>query len=92
MVEFRVSESDRCLGGVGGTADSVELFTRLRFVRENGAVVESRGQFAAFTEPEALDMCVIGRDITEMFAVVADRPGDVVAMLARPHRYAILRA
>jgi len=90
-VEYAISVSEQRLGGVGGLADSVELLTRLRFVRDDGAVVELRGQFAALTDPEALDMCVLGRDITDMFAVIVDRPGDTVAMIARRHRYAISR-
>ena len=34
-----------------------------------------RGQYAAVTELEALDMSVLGRDITGLFAVVVDEPG-----------------
>lgn len=33
-----------------------------------------RGQYAAVTEVEALDISVLGRDITGLFAVIVDQP------------------
>jgi hypothetical protein len=46
-------------------------------------------EYAAFTQLEALDMSVLGRDIMEVFAVLVDRSGDVVTLIRQPHRYAI---
>jgi hypothetical protein len=43
------------------------------------------------TEVDALDVCVRGRDITELFAVVVDKPGDLVCILSQRHRYTIER-
>jgi hypothetical protein len=34
-------------------------------------------------------MCVVGRDITNLFAVVVDRPQDVVCLIGQRHRYVI---
>ena len=48
-----------------------------------------RGQFAAATEVDALDINVLGRDITGLFAVIVDQPGDVVCLLGQRHRYTI---
>jgi hypothetical protein len=48
-----------------------------------------RGQYAAVTELEALDMSVLGRDITGLFAVVVDEPGSVVCLLRQQHHYTI---
>lgn len=48
-----------------------------------------RGQFAAVLEPEALDVSVLGRDITGLFAVIVDQPGDTVCLVGQRHRYAI---
>ena len=39
--------------------------------------------------PEALDVCVLGRDITGMFAVIVDHPANTVCLLRGGHRYAI---
>jgi Aspartyl protease len=77
------------LGGVGGIADSVTVETRLRFSRETGSKVTFRGQYAAITEVEALDISVLGRDIMELFSVIVDRPGNVVCLLGQRHRYTI---
>ena len=48
-----------------------------------------RGQYAAVTAVEALDISVLGRDITGLFAVLVDQPGDVVCLLGQQHRYRI---
>jgi len=77
------------VGGVGGLAASVVIETSIRFFREDGVEVVFRGQFAAFTDPAALEMSVLGRDITNHFAVIADRPGDVVCLLGQRHYYKI---
>jgi hypothetical protein len=43
------------------------------------------------TDPGALDLCVLGRDILDLFAVIIDRPGKVVCLLSQKHRYAIIQ-
>jgi len=34
-------------------------------------------------------MCVLGRDITDLFGVIVDRPNGVVRLLGQRHRYII---
>jgi len=77
------------LGGVGGVADSVVVETQVRLTREEAGKVVFRGQYAAVTELEALDMSVLGRDITGLFAVIVDGPGSVVCLLRQQHQYTI---
>jgi hypothetical protein len=78
------------LGGLGGMTLSVVVETRLRFRREAGrGSVVFRGQFAAVTEPEALDVSVLGRDIIGLFALIVDQPGNVVCLLGQRYRYRI---
>jgi len=77
------------LGGVGGTVDSVAVSTQIRLTRDGQGKVLFRGEFAAVTALEALDMSVLGRDITDMFAVVVDHPGNAVCLVSQPHRYEI---
>ena len=77
------------IAGVGGVADAVVVETQLRLTRETASTVVFRGQFAAVTEIEALDVGVLGRDITGLFAVIVDRPRDVVCLLGQWHRYTI---
>ena len=77
------------ISGLGGMADSVIVETQLRLTRENAGKVVFRGQYAAVTELEALDISVLGRDITRLFAVIVDRLHDVVCLLGQRHRYTI---
>jgi hypothetical protein len=77
------------LGGVGGVAASIVVETRIQFPREDDVPVVIRGQYAAFTDPKALDMSVLGRDITNLFAVIVDRPREFVCLLGQRHYYTI---
>ena len=72
--------------------DSVVLQTEIQLTRETGRKIIFRGQFAAVTELEALDISVLGRDISGLFAVIVDQPGDVVSLLGQRHRYSIVQA
>lgn len=77
------------IGGVGGMADAVIVETQIRLTREEAGKVVFRGQYAAVTELEALDISVLGRDIIGLFAVIVDRLHDVVCLLGQRHRYGI---
>ena len=77
------------LSGVGGIVATVVVETELHLMRENAGHVVFRGQYAAVTELEALDISVLGRDITRLFAVIVDWPHDVVCLVGQWHRYTI---
>lgn len=77
------------LAGVGGMTDAVIVETHIRLTRETGSTVVFRGQYAAVTELGALDISVLGRDITGLFAVIVDQPGNLVCLLGQQHRYMI---
>jgi hypothetical protein len=77
------------LSGVGGMAASIIVETWMRLTREDTGKVMFRGQYAAVTDMAALDISVLGRDITELFAVIVDRPRDVVCLVGQRHRYTI---
>jgi hypothetical protein len=79
------------LGGVGGLVPSVCVDTRIAFPHEDGGTAVFRGQFAAFTDPAALDMSALGRDLTSLFAVIIDRPGNTVCLVGQNHYYTISR-
>jgi hypothetical protein len=79
------------LGGVGGVVASVLVAARIAFPHDGGGVAIFRGQFAAVTDPAALDMSTLGRDITDLFALIIDRPGDTVCLLGQNHYYTIAR-
>ncbi len=77
------------LSGVGGRAEAVFVETRIRLSREGGGKVTFQGQYAAVTELEALDICVLGRDISRVFAVIVDQPGEMICLLREGHQYTI---
>lgn len=78
------------LAGVGGQAAAVAIDAQIKLRREDGSPVVFNGRFAAFTDPAALDMSVLGREITNLFALIVDRPGDVVCLVGAGHRYQIV--
>ncbi len=78
------------LGGVGGAATTVAVGTQIRFEVVGGGTVLFQGTFSAFTQPDSLDMNILGRDIMNLFAVVVDRPGDAVCMIGKGHRYSVV--
>jgi predicted aspartyl protease len=77
------------VSGLGGVAESVVVETQIRLTRETAGTVLFRGQYAAVTQVDALDIDVLGHDITGLLIVIVDRPGDVVCMLGQRHRYRI---
>jgi hypothetical protein len=77
------------ISGLGGGADSVVVETQIRLTRENSGKVVFRGQYAAVTELDSLDIDVLGRDITGLFTVVVDQPGDTICLLGQRHHYTI---
>ncbi len=80
------------IAGVGGIVDSVNVRTQIRLTRDDGLKAVFRGNFAACTEHETLDMSVLGRDLLELFAVIVDRGADLVTIIGAQHRYSIHRA
>ena len=78
------------LGGLGGLIDAVVVATQIQLTRETGSKVVFRSQYAAVTAVEALDICVLGRDITGLFTVLVDQPGNLVCLLGQRHRYTIV--
>src|SRR5712691_3509398 len=71
------------LGGVGGVAHAIIVATRMRLSRENNGKVMFRGQYAAITGAEALDMSVLGRDVTNLFAIIVDWPQRTVCLVGQ---------
>lgn len=80
------------LGGLGGLTEMVTVETTLRMTKPDGGKVNFRSQFAAVTETEALDICVLGRDILGLFAAIIDEPKQVVCLLAQRHDYTIIES
>lgn len=78
------------LGGLGGVTEMVSVETLIRLTKHDAGKVNFRAQYAAVTEVEALDLCVLGRDILGLFAVIVDEPKQQVCPLSQRHNYAIV--
>ena len=77
------------LGGVGGLAAATLVTTQIQFSREEAGKVVFRGQYAAVTDLETLEMSVLGRDIIGLFALIVDRLRGIVCLLRQGHQYTI---
>ncbi len=77
------------LEGVGGRMEAVVVETCIAFRDEQQQDILFRGRFAAAIDDATLDMCVLGRDILNLFALIVDRPRDVVCLLGQRHTYVI---
>ncbi|MFQ5633070.1 MAG: aspartyl protease family protein, partial [bacterium] len=88
-LDFQPKEEIEDLGGIGGVAETVAVTTKVRMVRDDSRIVVLRGEFAAFTKIETVEISVLGRDIMSLFAVIVDQPGDVVSLVREKHAYTI---
>jgi predicted aspartyl protease len=77
------------LGGMGGVVSTIIVETRIRLTRENNGKIMLRGQYAAVTDTDTLDMSVLGRDVTDLFAVTVDWQQRLVCLLGQRHQYTI---
>lgn len=77
------------LAGVGGAQAFVLVSTELQFTCDDGKVIQVRGEFAAFTEPTATDVSILGRDVLNNFDVILSRPRGEILILAFPHSYRV---
>ncbi len=84
-------ESEDEISGLGGVTSSVVIETKLNLLRDDNAAVVFTSRFTAVTDPTALDFCILGRDILDLFSVIIDRTGEVVCLLSQRHRYAIMQ-
>ena len=87
---FQPVTTESHLGGVGGVVHATVIETRIRLTRENNGKIMFRGQYAAITAAEALDMSVLGRDVTNLFAIIVDWPQRLVCLLGQQHQYTII--
>lgn len=79
------------LQGITGSTTFVLIRAVIEFVRDDARAVAVRGEFAAFTDPAATDLSILGRDVLDNFDVILSRRRDAVLLLAPNHRYAVAR-
>ena len=61
------------LSGIGGTSEFVLVTIIIALMRDDGGLVQIRGEFASFTDPKALNMSVLGRDVLDNFDLIIGR-------------------
>jgi hypothetical protein len=74
------------LGGVGGVASTVAVATHIRLSLGGGSTIAFQSAFAGFTQADALDMCVLGRDVTSGRAGNRRRARTIPARYCFPRR------
>lgn len=75
--------------GIGGISPVAVVTTTLELLRDDGGTARVHGQFAAFTDPQATDMSILGRDVLDNFDVILSRRRDEVLLLAPNHSYSV---
>jgi hypothetical protein len=80
---------EQTASGVGGKVVHTQLVTALRFASEDGTKTFS-GTTSVFTDPDACDTPVLGRDVLDSFRVIFDRNRNSVLLLSTPHDYEVL--
>jgi hypothetical protein len=79
------------LQGIGGVTNHVLVNSVLEFTRDDGGVVHVRGEFAAFTDPTATDISILGRDVLNNFDVILSHRRNEVLLLSPNHQYRVER-
>lgn len=86
---YQKSPLDTRVRGVTGETDYVTVQSRIEFKRDDGGVAGVRGEFVGLTAPEASDLCVLGRDVTDNFDLILGRRRNDALLLAPTHQYQV---
>ena len=77
------------LQGIGGASPFVMGTAVVELTRADGGPARISGPFAAFTDPAATDISVLGRDVLDNFDVITSRRRNEVLLLAGNHQYQV---
>jgi hypothetical protein len=77
------------LSGLGGAQASVLVRTTLTLYADDGSPARIQGAIAAFTDPAAADMSILGRDVLNHIDLILSRRRNEVLLLAANHGYQI---
>ncbi len=77
------------LAGVGSRPAFVVVRTTLTLYADDGTPARIQGEFAAFTDPAAADMSILGRNVLDHFDLIASRRRNEVLLLAMNHQYRV---
>jgi len=77
------------LQGISGACGFVVVKTLIELTRDDAVPIHMRGEFAAFTDPTATDLSILGRDVLNHFDVILSRRRNEVLLLAPKHEYRV---
>jgi hypothetical protein len=77
------------LQGVGGKLNFITFKTAIEFTQGDGKPVLIRGELAAFTDPTATDLSILGRDVLSNFDLIFSRRRNEIILLAPHHQYKV---
>jgi len=77
------------LQGITGGCGFVVVRTVVELPCDDGGVANMRGEFAAFTDPSATDLSILGRDILNHFDLILSHRRKEVLLLASNHQYRV---
>jgi hypothetical protein len=81
------SPAGEALVGISGASTYVLVTSLVEFTRDDGGTARVRGQFAVFTDRQATDVSILGRDVLDLFDVICSRRRNEVLLLAGSHQY-----
>jgi hypothetical protein len=90
-LRFPTADADPGFGllGIGGASAFVQVNTVLELTKDDRGPVRVRGEYAAFTDPAATDMSILGRDGLNLFDVIASHRRQEVLLLGGNHQYRV---
>jgi hypothetical protein len=88
----RAPHAGLSLKGISGAGNYVVVATVMEFLQADGGPARVRGDMAAFTDPTATDLSILGRDVLDHFDVLISRRRDEVLLLAGDHNYHVSTA
>lgn len=83
------STSGTHVRGLTGESDYVTISSTIEFKRDDGGAARVRGDFVGLTAPDASDLCVLGRDVTNNFDLILSRRRNDALLLATTHKYQV---
>jgi hypothetical protein len=92
VLGWETVQADLELNGLGGAAPVDVARTQIRLTDVHARKIVFRGDFAAAGDSSTLDIALIGRDITNLFAAIIDWPGKTVCLLRDSDHYQIVRS
>ncbi len=78
------------LHGISGAAPFVIVESVIELLRDDGGPARMRGTSAAFTDPLATDLSILGRDVLNHFDIILSRRNNEALFLSQRRSYQVI--